>query len=357
MEHERKHIIKIPENVLRQLKDADQAAPPAPPAPRVKRKRLKLYYRRRLLIRIALFILIPLAVIGFAVWALNYKNAVEVYASDQLMGTIRIDKRISPEYLMQEAQDKLRADNGTQVNIASAITLKPVHAGKSALMDTNELVGKLCAETPYQVQAAAFMLDGKPLAILKDQSEAQTVKDNIFAKYATDGATVESESFVENVSIADIFAEKSAIITMDKAIETLTAGTAQTSVYTVKPNDVLGQIAAKNNISLSDLLAANPALTVKSTLKIGQKLNLETVTPLLTVKTVETIVKDETVPAPVQERVNPRAAAESVLQEGKDGKQRVTERVTMLNGIVQDVTVLNTVSLQDPVTKIIEKPK
>jgi len=357
MEHERQQTIKIPDNVLQQLKNSDQGAPPGPPAPPIKRRRLKPYYRRRLMLRLAIFILVPLAVILAAVWAATYKNAVEVYASDQLVGTIKMDKRVSPESIAQEARDKLQAVNQTQVNIASVISLKPVRAGKPALMDNSELIDKLCAAARYQVKAAAFVLDGKPLVILKDQSEARTVKDNIFAKYATDGATVESESFVENVSIEDIFAEKSAIITMDKAIEALTAGAPRTTAYTVKQGDVLGKIAVNFNISLNDLLAANPGLSAKSTLKIGQEIKVKTVTPLLSVKTVETIVKEEVIPAPVQEQVNPRAAASRVIQGGKDGKRKVTERVTMLNGIVQDTAVLDTVTLEEPMPKIIEKPK
>ena len=145
-------------------------------------------------------------------------------------------------------------------------------------------------------------------------------------------------------------------MTMDKAIEALTAARPHSSVYTVQPNDVLGRIAARNNMALKDLIAANPGVTAKSTLKIGQKLNIETNAPLLSVKTVETIVKEETAPAPVQKQINTRAAAERVLQAGKDGKQRVTERVTKINGVIQDKTVVNTVVLEAAVPQIIETP-
>ena len=355
MERERKHIIKIPESVLQQLRDSEQTQTQSAPA--VRRKHLKKHYRRRLIIRSAVFLLIPLAIIGSVIWAMTYKNAVEVYASDTLIGTVRLDKQLSPESLAKDTQDKLEADNQTAVNISPAISLKPVHVGKAALTDKNALVDKLCGVIPFQVQASAFVLDGKPLAILKDQAEAFTVRDNIFAKYTGGGGTVESVSFVEDVTIEDIFAEKTAIITMDNAIGALTAETARSSVYTVEQGDVLGQIAVKNNMSLSDLIAANPGITAKSTLTIGQQLQIKTVTPLLSVQTVETVVKDDVTPAPVQQQVNPRATARRILQAGVDGKQRITERVTMINGIVQDAAVVNTVSLEDPIPEIIEIPQ
>ena len=358
MEHERKHIIRIPDDLLQQIKesqqnDLKQSAPPYMP---VRRKRLKWRYRKRLIIRSAVFIIIPLIIIGFVIWAVTYKNAVEVYASGELIGMVRFDKQMTPDSIAQEARDKLEAENQSQVAVTPVISLKPVHAGNADITAKDDLMDQLCAQIPYQVQASAFMLDGKPLVVLKDEAEAFSVRDNIFAEYTSSGGTVDSVSFVENVSIEDIFTDKSAIITMDKAIEALTAGTVHSSVYEVQPGDVLGQIAVKNNMALSDLIADNPGISAKSTLRIGQKLNIKAVTPLLSVKTVETVVTDETAPAPIQQQINPRAKTKRVLQAGQDGKQRVTENVTKINGVIQDETVLNTEILEEPVPQIVEMP-
>ena len=354
MEHEKKHTIKIPDNLLRQFLDSKQTDSPASPPGR--RKRLKPQYRRRLIIRSAAFLLIPLTAAVITVWAITYKNAVEVYASDELIGLMRIDKMLTPESLAQETQNKLEEENQSQVVLTPVITLKPVHAGKAALSSKEELLNKLCGKVPFKVQASAFMLDGKPLVVLKDKTEALTVQDNIFAKYTSGAGNAVSVSFVENISIEDIFAEKQAIITMDKAIEALTAGTARSSVYTVKQGDALGKIAMQNNMALNDLIAANPGITARSTLRVGQELNIKTVKPLLSVKTVETVVRDEAAPAPVQQQINARAKTTRVIQAGQDGKQRVTEQVTRINGIVQGKTVLNTVTLEEPVPEIVEIP-
>jgi LysM repeat protein len=51
-----------------------------------------------------------------------------------------------------------------------------------------------------------------------------------------------------------------------------TAATAK--AYTVVPGDTLSGIAAKNGITLAQLLAANPGLTETSVITIGQVLNL-----------------------------------------------------------------------------------
>ena len=353
MEHERKHVVKIPDYLIKQIKKSDQTVSPAAPA---KRKRLKQQYRNRLIIRSVLLLLVLISVTGTAAWALTYNNAVEVYVYDELIGLIRMEKQISVESLTLEIQDQLEKTNQSKVIINPVISLNYVHSGKSGIISKDEMLGKLSVIVPFQVQASAFMLNGEPLAILKDKTEALTVQDNIFAKYKSKDNTVDSVSFVENVSIEDIFMEKLAIITMDKAIETLTAESAYSSVYIVKQGDVLGQIALKNNMTLSDLLAINPGITAKSTLAVGQELNVETVKPLLSVITVETVVKDEPAQAPIQQQVNSRTTATRVLQAGKDGKQRVTERVTRINGVIQETTVLNTVILEEPTPEIVEIP-
>ncbi|MDR1559135.1 MAG: G5 domain-containing protein [Clostridiales bacterium] len=355
MEQEKKLIsIKIPDNVIQTGKRLDR--PVVAESPAAKRRRLKPRYRRRFIARLSAIVLIPLAVIGMAVWALSYKNAVEVYAADELVGTLRTDKLLTVESLALDAETKLMEENQTEVIVTPNITLKPVHASKDSILEKEELMDKLCVKLPYQVKAVAFVLDGKPLAVLKDEAEALTVQDNIFAKYASRSGEVENSSFVENVSIEDIFAEKSAIITMGKAFDALTAESAHPSVYTVQQDDVLGAIAERNKMTLSELIAANPGVTVNSTLSVGQELNVETKAPVLSVKTVETIVADEIAPAPVQRQINPRAKTERVLQEGQDGQQRVTKRVTRVNGIAQHEDIINTVTLEEPTPRIVEIP-
>ena len=354
MEHEGKFInIKIPDNVLSTIKNSEQPDAVLPP---VKRKRLKQQYRKRLAIRLACFILIPIMVICLTVWLFTYKNAIEVYAADELIGVVKMDKQLSIESLIRDVKDRLEEGNQAQIIVNPVISLKPVHAAKSAISSKDELLNGLCESLPFQVQASAFILEGKPIAILRDRAEALTVRDNIFAKYVTNGSESENVSFVENVSIEDIFVEKPAIITMGKAFDTLTSETAHSSVYTVKPNDVLGLIAEKNKMTLSALISANPGITAKSTLKVGQELNVETYSPLLSVKTVETITIEELAPAPIQQQINPRAKTTRVLQAGQDGRQRVTKSVTKVNGIIQDEIILNTVILEEPAPQIVEMP-
>ena len=353
MDQESKLVsLRVPDSMIRAGKRSKRLEASAPAK---KRRRLKPIYRRRFIIRLSIVSLFPLIIIGFAVWAFTYKNAIEVYASDELIGLVRMDKQLSVESLLKEAEDKLCNDYQAQVIVTPDISLKPVRAAKGSISEKNELLNKLCGKLPFKVQACAFILEGKPLAVLKDKSEALAVQDNIFDKYHS--RNTESSSFVENVSIEDIFIEKSAIISMGKAFDTLTAESALSTVYVVQKGDMLGLIAERNKMTLDGLIAANPGITAKSTLKEGQMLNIETTAPLLSVKTIETAVSDETAPAPVQHQINPRAQTTRILQEGRDGIQRVTKRVTRINGIIQEEEIIGFVIKEEPVPQIVEMPQ
>ena len=346
--------LTIPDSLIRSIKHSERRNALHAPA---KRRRLKPQYRRRFIFRLAVIVLFPLISVGLTIWAVTNKNAIEVYAADELIGLVRMDKQMTSEILVQQAKTKLEEDNQTQVIITPNISLKPVRAANNSLTENDVLLNKLCGSLQFQVQASAFILDGKPLAILKDKAEALTVQDNIFLKYISRNSDIESCSFVENVSIEDIFVEKSAIITMGKAFDVLTAESVYPYVYTVESDDVLGLIAQKNKMTLPDLIAANPGILANTTLRVGQELNVKKLAPLLSVKTIETVVSDEIAQAPIQHQINPRAKTTRTIQTGRDGKKRVTKRVTRINGVFMEEEIVNIVILEEPIPQIDEIPQ
>jgi len=344
--------LRVPDSLIETIKREERNITLAPP----KRKRLKPLYRRRFVTRVTLVSLVAIT-IGLAIWAmLAYDNAIEVFAADELVGMVRMDRALSPEFLLEQVTNKLEEDNQAQVRVSDNISLNPVFAMNAEMLDEDALLVELSRTLQYEVQASAFMLDGATIAVLKNDSEALTVKDNIFAKYTPRYRDIEEVTFIENVSIEDIFVEKSEIITLSNAIEILTAESVQQAIYTVEQDDVLGTIAEKNRMTLNALLAINPGISSESTLSVGQQLNIEVSTPLLSVQTVEIVVVDEIAAAPIKQHVNPLVETSRLLQEGRDGSQRVRKRVTRINGFIQFEEVLSSVYLEEPIPQIIEIP-
>lgn len=64
------------------------------------------------------------------------------------------------------------------------------------------------------------------------------------------------------------------LTTNDATIKTMETATSSSSSYTVKAGDTLWVIAKRNDLTLTQLLDANPSLTKKSILRIGQEIML-----------------------------------------------------------------------------------
>ncbi|WP_048601606.1 peptidoglycan DD-metalloendopeptidase family protein [Rubeoparvulum massiliense] len=135
----------------------------------------------------------------------------------------------------------------------------------------------------------------------------------------------------------------------------LQKGTLEDQIYTVKPGDCISCIAYELGITSDDIYRNNPGVTENTVLQLGQKLNVTAYKPKVNVKTImqatvqETIsydykyIKDEKIPAGDQR----------IQQEGKEGKKRVTYRITLNNGVEQERDKLNEEILHEPVPMII----
>ncbi|MDR1914716.1 MAG: LysM domain-containing protein, partial [Clostridiales bacterium] len=251
----------------------------------IKRK-IKPRILRRIILRGVLFILLPVTIILGGLYIMVHKNAYEVYASDELAGIIRLTDEISLDIVINDLKKKL-GDNGAEIKLVEEISLKPVSVGNNRISEYDEVMASLTEKIDYQIKAVAFVLDKTNLAVLKDEAEAETVRTNIFQQYISDGGEVQSMEFLEEVSLEEIFTEKSSIMTMGKAFEVLTEKKARVETYIVKEKDVLSSIASNYDMTLEALLNINKDLSVDSTLYIGQAINVERVLPIMSVKTVE----------------------------------------------------------------------
>lgn len=143
----------------------------------------------------------------------------------------------------------------------------------------------------------------------------------------------------------------------------LTSNTVEAITYTVQSGDTTSAIAQRHDMTLKDLLAMNPDVNADR-LSIGQELTVRQNVPYLGVRTVDQVTYEETVPAPV-EYVDDDSMYEGdtkTLDAGADGLNRVTARVTSLNGTEEARDIMDTQVLTAPLTKTVargtkERPK
>jgi hypothetical protein len=317
-----------------------------------KRRRMRPAIRKRLITRVCLFILLPIALAVSISLTLTYKNAYEVYVGDKLIHRVRYDKDISEETIRKSFIELLTENNGAEVRLIDLLSLNRVRANN--IISQDELMALMLTQASYEVRAAGFIKDGEPIAILKTSDEASSLVDNIVNKYVDDDASLAGYIFLDDVQVKDIFAQKQDIMTMGEAFDALMAKQKTRISYTVCAGDTLTGVASKFSVSLAELMSLNQGVSSKIPLQEGQTLAIEPELPVLSIQTVSAITETVVLPMPITRRINPSAVNTRIVQEGKEGEQIVTRKITKLNDIIIGDEIVNTITVSEAVARIEE---
>ncbi|MCK8060889.1 MULTISPECIES: M23 family metallopeptidase [unclassified Fusibacter] len=142
--------------------------------------------------------------------------------------------------------------------------------------------------TPFKVECVNLLVNGQVLAQFSTTNEAQKILDKLMEVELTEKQTLVSVGFLENVKIKHDYVEPWTFGGYQKAedvLEYIRNGGAETKYYTVKENDTVSGIAQVHGIYVSDIIAANPILSEKKYLQIGDEIRLNMQQPLITVET------------------------------------------------------------------------
>lgn len=297
--------------------------------------------------------------IFLGIYMLTYKNAQQVYVGDKLVATISLkNSNIKDEKeLTDMVLEKLKDTQGANVEVNEEITLKPVRASKADIMSIEQALTPISKGFTFKVEASVITVDGTPIATVKSEEDAENILNSIKNKYVKSGTIqVEPPTFVEDVKVENKYVSEKDIVSDDEATKSLTANKNEAIEYEIKEGDTLFQIALDYDMSLEELLKANPTLTETTPLKIGSKINLTASVPLLSVITYEKAVYNEVVPKKVEtiQNNNEYKTYKKVISEGKDGSKEVTAKITKVNGVEQKRDVLSEKILVEPTVEKVE---
>lgn len=348
-------------------------------------------------------LIVVLLIVGFALF---HKNGAEVFVGENSMGILS-DTSITPEQIVQNLEAQLAAEVGTNVKINEEITVERLHVSgerKKDVCTMEYMLPKLKSAVTYKVEASVIFVDGGAVAPLATKAQAeevlQQVKDTYYPSQqtaestndaaattdtaqttdttdandtttadnetsetnetTTEGTTTTSNaeiSFVESVEIQTQFVNSAEILSVEDAFAKLTSTTPVTTTYAVQSKDTLAKIAAEFDMTLEEVIAANPGMTISTPIVVGQTINVTEQKPMVSVKSVETQVLtmvekktyetqyDDTKPASYQR----------VIQQGRDGQKKSTIQITRVNGLVTEEKEVSKEVIQEPVTEIIVK--
>ena len=128
--------------------------------------------------------------------------------------------------------------------------------------------------------------------------------------------------------------------------------------YTVQEGDTITDVAFNNKVSTEEFLIANPEFTNENSLLYpGQKVTIGILKPQFNVLQQDYVVKREVTNYQTETRLDDTKYTNYsvTIQNGIKGENKVTQRVTKINGQITNIEPLTTEVLKEPVKEIVIK--
>ena len=246
------------------------------------------------------------------------------------------NRNIAP--LPETAEDEAPPNAGeaeptpyAQFNIAR---IKPEQLTSVDIL-TNQLLENAKEE---MTSACGIRIDGQLFATIKNSTDAESVLKSIKNDKSAhlqvgENATI---GFVQNVELKQGFYPANQLVDAQTLLKMLTKPSLEEVVVALQPGDTISGLQARYGVSMEELYALNPELQGNETkLHAGDQLIVKAEVSNLEVKVVQTEVDTEDV---AFETVNSDnydlyIGEIRVRVKGEFGQDRVTKRVTYINGV------------------------
>lgn len=309
-------------------------------------RRLRLANPKPLIIMAGVALLISAAVLG----VLTMTQSPALAKGEQVIFDGRmlciVKSRDVAEKALSQIQNDLKTTYGMDIQQSGELTYAPVSCDSQNIVGEEDAKKALKANIDVKVMASVIKVNDRPAVALQTADEAQQALDTVLNpfknapadRYRTD------VSFVENVQIAQMPIDYSLVTEKDDAVRALTLGTGvEDNFYTVKKGDSLARVAKKNNVKVSDLKKANPALSINDVIQPGQTLNAVKPVNWVNVRYTETITRQEALPFETVEQPDATlyTTQKKTQTEGKNGQREVIAKITFINGMEATKEILS----------------
>jgi murein DD-endopeptidase MepM/ murein hydrolase activator NlpD len=221
-----------------------------------------------------------------------------------------------------------------------------------------EITGKLRKLLNYKVLACMVTIDGRdifPVSCEEEVNEIITLIGNAFVS-KKDNILLEKIQTPEVISSHLCYCFPEGIYDAETVATVLLKGTNRKEVYLVSRGDSLWTIARNYNLSVEELVEANPQVE-GGLIKPGEELDLVVPEPLVNVTTVEKATVEEEIPYDTNYTYdNSMWYMESkVVENGTSGVKEVVYQITRKNGVEIDRKKIEERVIQEPRPRVIAK--
>lgn len=306
------------------------------------------------------------------IYQANVQVLYRVYLNDKPVGTVDNPKIVN-DWIHSEIEKWKDIDPTLNYRLDGEITytIEKVFRGES---ENNKVISRLAELTDVKAEATELIIDGEAVGYVTNESVVSEIMQEVkqeftgvplaqnkksavaIASYSTGGdKEIVDVSIKEHVETKKKLVSPDELLTKDEMKQVLKEGTLKKKEYEIREGDCLSCVADKFDMTTEELLKNNPGLTENSLLKIGDKLDVTSKEPKLTVLSREKVRKVEKIDYGIEYRESDSMfkGETKVIREGKEGKKQVTYDITKENGIEIGRKVIGNEILSEPVDKIV----
>jgi len=306
------------------------------------------------------------------------KDLYRVYLNGKSIGVIeskdRLEKYINDE--QKELKEKYNVDN---VHLPNGLYISNYSSYNYSEVVREEVLYQLIKETEdftikgYQIE---IKTEDEPIIInvLNKEDFENSINSVVKAFVPSEdlelflkdeqvvikdfGKNIEDLYIKENVTIKESYIPSTEKIFVDEKELTkylLFGEEVNEKKYRVREGDTIESIAESNQLAVEELLVVNQDLKSKNNiLSIGEEISVALISPVITVVLEEHSVEEKTIAYTTEVQYSnsiPWGTSE-IKQQGKDGKQKVTQKIKYENGEIVTALIADTEVLEEVVNSI-----
>jgi murein DD-endopeptidase MepM/ murein hydrolase activator NlpD len=229
-------------------------------------------------------------------------------------------------------------------------------AKDSEITKEENLYNVLKPKIKYKMLAYSININGQSIGIVESQQVANNIIENVKAYFTEnyDQSSIIDVSTVENIEIKQVKVDNTEIKDTADIKNYIIKGTTEEKKYIVEEGDTYWTIAEYFNMSLDELITANPNSDPER-IQIGDELNLIVPKPFVSIQVKRKVVQEEKTEYETEyEYVSYMYNDEETVKvKGEYGISKIESIVTEQNGIQVSKEVVSEEIITNPKTKVV----
>ncbi|MBP3415117.1 MAG: M23 family metallopeptidase [Clostridia bacterium] len=277
----------------------------------------------------------------------NY--ALEVECDGVVVGYIA-DESVYTDATELVGERIVFSSDGFQQTISPTYSLAAIEPDQ--LTDADAICENILYNSDDVAEAYGFFIDDNLIAAVESEGDLTFILEDFLEKYRI-GQANEKMSFIGTPkTVYGLYAVEK-IISSEEFKEKINSEEYTSQVYTIRRSDTLSGILRKFGMTEERFYELNTGFNGE--LVAGNTVVIEKLQPVLRVKSVvvSSYEKDIAYSTVTEKDPSLYVGTTKVKVQGVNGKQRVTQEITYVDGVETSRTVTNRETLKEPVNKVV----